>query len=202
MDRHRFNLESIARALQGPLARSSDYETDAAARPQAEVSLRAASVLVPLVERGAGLSVVLTRRAARLAHHPGQVAFPGGKQDARDADALAAALREAEEEIGLPPALVQVLGAFDPHETVTAFLVTPFVGLVTGPFEPRLDRAEVDEVFEAPLTFVLDPANLQVHRRRWNGRWRQYYAIPYGPHYIWGATARILKTLADRLGDR
>ncbi|MBA3325663.1 MAG: CoA pyrophosphatase [Rhodobacteraceae bacterium] len=202
MDRHRLNLESIARALHGPLAQSSDYDFDAAARPAAEVRLRPASVLVPLVERGAGLSVVLTRRAARLAHHPGQVAFPGGKQDPRDADALAAALREAEEEIGLPPALVQVLGAFDPHETVTQFLVTPFVGLVTGPFEPRPDRAEVDEVFEAPLAFVLDPANMQVHRRRWGGHWRQYYAIPYGPHYIWGATARILKTLADRLGER
>ena len=201
MDRHRFNLDGIARALSRPPAGSSDYDLDPAARPRTAPRLRPASVLAPLVERGSGLSVLLTRRAARLAQHPGQVAFPGGKQDPADADALAAALREAEEEIGLPPTSVQVLGAFDPHETVTHFLVTPFVGLVTGPFTPRLDRSEVDELFEVPLAFALDPANLQVHRRRWGGQWRQYYAIPYGPHYIWGATARILKTLADRLGD-
>jgi 8-oxo-dGTP pyrophosphatase MutT (NUDIX family) len=142
--------------------------------------LRPASVLAPLVERSGALHVVLTRRAARLAHHPGQVAFPGGKQDVRDADACAAALREAEEEIGLPRGRVRVLGAFDPHETVTGFLVTPFVGLVEGPFEPRPDRAEVEEVFEVPLGFLLDPANLQTHRRRWNGRWRSYHAFPTG----------------------
>lgn len=200
MDRHRFNIDSIARALDRPAAASSDYDLDPTARPAGLPRLRAASVLAPLVERGSGLNVVLTRRATRLAHHPGQVAFPGGKQEPGDADAEAAALREAEEEIGLPRGAVQVLGAFDPHETVTHFLVTPFVGLVTAPFTPRLDRSEVDEVFEVPLAFVLDPANLQVHRRMWNGRWRQYYAIPYGPHYIWGATARILKALADRLG--
>ncbi len=201
MDLHRFNPDRIARALVRPAAGSSDYDFDPGARPRTAPRLRPASVLVPLVERGAGLNVVLTRRAARLAHHPGQVAFPGGKQDDGDADAAAAALREAEEEIGLPPASVRLLGALDPHETVTHFLVTPFVGLVTRPFQPRPDRAEVDEVFEVPLGFLLDPANLQVHRRRWNGQWRRYYAIPYGPHYVWGATARILKALADRLGD-
>jgi 8-oxo-dGTP pyrophosphatase MutT (NUDIX family) len=200
MDQHRFNLERIARALAaGPAAPSSDDDLEPAARPVPQRPLRPASVLVPLVERGAGLGVVLTRRAARLAHHPGQVAFPGGKQDPGDADALACALREAEEEIGLPRSAVRVLGALDPHATVTSFLVTPFVGLVAAPFAPRPDRAEVDEVFEIPLGFALDPANLQIHRRRWAGQWRQYYAIPYGPHYVWGATARILKALGDRL---
>jgi 8-oxo-dGTP pyrophosphatase MutT (NUDIX family) len=199
MDAHRFNAERIARALAAPAFGSSDYDLDPAARPAVGAPLRPASVLAPLVERGGGLAVVLTRRAARLAHHPGQVAFPGGKQDPADADALACALREADEEIGLPPAAVRVLGALEPHETVTGFRVTPFVGLVTAPFEPRPDRAEVDEIFEVPLAFALDPANLQVHSRRWNGRWRQYYAIPYGPHYVWGATARMLKALGDRL---
>ncbi len=200
MDRPGYTVERIARALEAPPRRSSDFDLDPGARPAAAGPLRPASVLAPLVERDGALHVVLTRRAARLTHHPGQVAFPGGKQDGRDAVARAAALREAEEEIGLPPDRVRVLGAFDPHETVTGFLVTPFVGLVDGPFEPRPDRAEVEEVFEAPLGFLLDPTNLQTHRRRWNGRWRTYHAIPYGPHYIWGATARILKALADRAG--
>ncbi len=201
MDQQRLNLDRIVRALATTAAGSSDYDLDPPARPAPApaTALRPASVLAPLVRRGGGFSVVLTRRAARLAHHPGQVAFPGGKQEPADSDARGAALREAEEEIGLPRDAVRILGALEPHETVTRFLVTPFVGLVSGPFAPLLDRAEVDEVFEVPLAFLLDPVNLQVHRRRWNGAWRQYYAIPYGPHYIWGATARILKALADRL---
>lgn len=199
MKHQRINADHVALALRAPATGSSDYDLNPRARPPAARPLRAASVLVPLVERSGAMQVVLTRRAARLAHHPGQVAFPGGKQEAGDADALAAALREAHEEIGLPPGQVRVLGAFDPHETVTSFLVTPFVGLVRGRFEPIPDRGEVDEVFEAPLDFVLDPTNLQVHRVRWGSAWRHYYAIPYGPHYIWGATARILKTLSDRL---
>ncbi|MBP7243588.1 MAG: CoA pyrophosphatase [Amaricoccus sp.] len=199
MDRSLLDAESIAMALRAPEGRSSDYDLDPEMRPPGVTGLRPASVLIPLLERGPQLAVVLTRRAARLAHHPGQVAFPGGKQDPGDADAMAAALREAEEEIGLPPSSVRVLGALPPHETVTSFRVTPFVGLVAGPFTPRIERGEVDEIFEAPLGFLLDPANLQVHGRRWHGRWRQYYAIPYGPHYIWGATARMLKSLSDGL---
>ena len=198
MDRPCLNTSEIARALAAPALASSDYDLNPGvsrvARP-----LRPASVLVPLVERGPGLNLILTRRAARLTHHPGQVAFPGGKQDPTDVSALAAALREAEEEIGLDPAGVQVLGALDLHETVTFFNVAPFVGLVPPGFRPVSDPGEVAEVFEVPLDFVLDPANLQVHRRRWQGQWRAYYAIPYGPHYIWGATARMLKALADRL---
>lgn len=199
MDQARVNPGMIARALERGRAASSDYDLNPQWRPDPAPRLRAASVLAPLVERGGRLNLVLTRRAARLAHHPGQVAFPGGKQDPTDADARACALREAEEEIGLPPDAVEVLGALAPHETVTHFVVTPFVGLVTRPFAPRLDRAEVDEVFEAPLDFMLDPANFQIHRRRWGGQWRRYYAIPYGPHYVWGATARIIKALGDRI---
>lgn len=201
MDRLRLTPDAIARALARPAAASSDYDLNPNWRPAPAPRLRAASVLAPLAERDGRLSLLLTRRAARLAHHPGQVAFPGGKQDPGDVDALDCALREAEEEIGLPRSAVAVLGALDPHETVTNFQVTPFVGLVTAPFAPRLDRAEVDEIFEAPLDFMLDPANLQVHRRRWGGQWRRYYAIPYGPHYVWGATARMIKALADRLRD-
>jgi 8-oxo-dGTP pyrophosphatase MutT (NUDIX family) len=199
MDRHCFNLAQVERALAEAPGGTSDFELNPDWRPVAQTRLLPASVLVPLIERGAGLAVILTRRAARLKHHPGQVAFPGGRQEPGDATPADAALREAEEEIGLTPGQVRVLGTFDVHETVTSFTVTPFVGLVDPGFRPRPDPAEVEEVFEVPLGFLLDPANLQVHRRTWNGAWRRYYAIPYGPHYVWGATARMLKTLGDRM---
>ncbi len=198
MDRHCFNLSRIERALAAPPAASSDFDLTPGLRlPAGE--LRAASVLVPLVERGPELRIILTRRAARLRHHPGQIAFPGGKRDPGDATDLDAALREAHEEIGLPPDRVQVLGTFDRHHTVTRFTITPFVGLVAPGFTPVPDRSEVDEVFEVPLAFVLDPANFQTHARLWQGSERRYLVIPYGPHYIWGATARMLRSLAERM---
>ena len=199
MDLHRVNGAAIARALAAPVRVSSDFDLNPEARPRVPRRLRPASVLVPLVPRGAGLNVILTRRAVRLKHHPGQIAFPGGKQDPGDADARAAALREAREEIGLGGADVEILGPFDRHETVTDFNVTPFVGLVSPRFRPVVDRSEVEEVFEVPLAFVLDPANYQIHGRRWQGGWRRYYVVPYGPYYIWGATARILRMLGDRM---
>lgn len=195
------NLGTVERALARRAAASSDYDLNPDAVPAAPRVLRDASVLVPLVERGAGLAMILTRRATRLKHHPGQIAFPGGKRDPGDTSALATALREADEEIGLAASEVRVLGTLGPHETVTRFTVTPFVGQVRPDFLAHPDRSEVDEIFEVPLTFVLDRANMHVHRRRWGGGWRSYYAIPYGPHYIWGATARILKSLADRMHD-
>jgi 8-oxo-dGTP pyrophosphatase MutT (NUDIX family) len=201
MDRHRWNLTRIERALVAPAQESSDFELNPDLRPATPALLRPASVLVPLVERGPELRIILTRRAARLKHHPGQVAFPGGKQEPGDATPLDAALREAREEIGLMPEQVQVLGTLSRHETVTRFTVTPFVGLVDAGFEPVPDRAEVDEVFEVPLAFLMEPANYQMLGRRWQGSWRRYQAIPYGPHYIWGATARMLRSLAERMGE-
>ena len=158
--------------------------------------LRAAAVLVAVTEAG---RLILTKRASHLAHHPGQIAFPGGKVDAGDASPEAAALREAQEEIGLPPAAVQVLGRLPCHETVTGFQITPVLGVVRQAFVPQPEAGEVEEVFTVPLGHVLDPARYSVERRRWRGEWRRYYAVPYGPYYTWGATARILRGLADRV---
>ncbi len=200
MDRHDIPIERIAEALRADPGGTSDFDFNPGVRPLDDGPTRPASVLVPLIERPAGLAVILTRRAARLRHHPGQIAFPGGKQDETDATPLDAALREAREEIGLLPEQVRILGRFDTHETVTRFTVTPFVGLVAPDFIPRIDPREVEEAFDVPLAFLLDPANRQIHRRRWGNAWRRYPAIPYGPHYIWGATARMLTTLADRMG--
>lgn len=197
MDRPILNPSEIERALRSPGGGSSDFDLNPAFRPPPGRKLRPASVLVPLVERPAGLRLILTRRAALLRHHPGQVAFPGGKQDATDPSPLAAALREAREEIGLDRA--GVLGQLPAHETVTGFAVTPFVGLVAPGFVPTIDRAEVDEAFEVPLAFVLDPANYRIEGRHWQGQMRRYYVVPWGPHYIWGATARMLRTFADRM---
>ncbi len=162
--------------------------------------LRPAAVLVPLVLTGGREELILTKRAARLQYHAGQIAFPGGKQDTGDISPTDTALREAEEEIGLPRACVQVLGAMQQHETVTGFAITPIVGVVHRPFDLRPEPGEVDEVFRVPLAHVLDPAQYRIEGRRWQGRRRYYFTVPYGPYYIWGATARILRALADRVG--
>ncbi|MHA3914664.1 CoA pyrophosphatase [Halovulum sp. GXIMD14793] len=195
MDRPTLNTADIAARLARRAAPSTDFDLDGV-RPDA-AKLRPAAVLIALVERQARLHVILTRRARNLKHHPGQIAFPGGKIDACDTDATAAALREADEEIGLPPDMVHILGDMAPHETVTRFQVTPVVAEVRGDPKLQAQEAEVAEVFEIPLDVLLDPANLQVQSRRWNGVLRHYYVIPYGPYYVWGATARILKSLSD-----
>jgi len=163
---------------------------------------RPAAVLVPIIERGEGASLLLTRRSARLPEHPGQISFPGGRLASRDADPVAAALREAEEEVALPADRVAVLGRLDPYETITGYRIEPIVGWVRPPVAFRPDPAEVAEVFEVPLDFVLDPANHERHGREVDGLRREYYAIVYGDRYIWGATAHMLVNLSDVLrGD-
>lgn len=144
-------------------------------------------------------TVILTKRSARLKHHPGQIAFPGGKQDPIDATLTDAALREAQEEIGLPPEQVDVLGTLPSHQTVTGYLITPVLAMVRGPFTPIPEAGEVSEVFEVPLAHLTDPALYRIEGRHWQGRRRLYYTVPYGPYYIWGATARILRAFADRM---
>jgi len=193
------DIERIARALAGSAPASSDYDLNPGIELPEGRKLRPAAVLMPIIETRDGAQVILTKRSARLKHHPGQVAFPGGRIDDTDADAVAAALRESQEEIGLEPENVEILGQLPTHETVTSYTVTPFVGRVRAPFSPVPEAGEVAEVFSVPLPFLLDPARYRIERRRWRGVWRSYYVAPYGPYYIWGATARMLKGLADRV---
>ncbi len=165
-----------------------------------ERNLMPAAVLVPLVERPDGYTVLLTQRTAHLEHHAGQISFPGGRSEAGDASPVETALREAEEEIGLNRAhVVEIAGFLDLYETVTGFLVTPAVGFVTPPFELRLDAFEVAEAFEVPLDFILEARNHQLRTMLYHGQERQYYAIPYQQRHIWGATAAMLVGLARRI---
>ncbi|MBL9061063.1 CoA pyrophosphatase [Tabrizicola sp.] len=186
-------------ALANPAGPSSDFDLNPGIRPPSDKPLRPAAVLVPVWLRPEGAGLILTKRASHLKHHPGQIAFPGGKVDATDASAEAAALRETQEEIGLDPARVRILGSLPVHETVTGFAVTPFVGVIDSAFDPVPEVGEVDEVFTVPLRYALSPARFVIEGRQWMGVRRRYYAAPYGPYYIWGATARILRGLAERV---
>ncbi len=197
--------DTIARmrsALISPPGATSDFDLNPDTVLPEGRKLRPAGVLVPILLGGAGPRVILTKRSSALKHHPGQIAFPGGKQDEGDADVTAAALREAHEEIGLDPGNVQVLGAMPTHETVTGFRVTPVIGYVTGRFDPVPEAGEVDEVFEVPLAHVMGCGNFRIEARYWRGSLRRYYVVPFGPYYIWGATARILRGIAEVAGTR
>jgi len=164
--------------------------------------IRPAAVLVPVVKRDTGLTVLFTRRTAHLHDHAGQISFPGGRAEPADTGAAQTAMRETHEEIGLAADRVEVLGEQPQYITVTGYRVTPVVGLVTPPLDLKLDAFEVDEVFEAPLAFLLDPANHQRNHVQFDGRERYYYAIPYGQYYIWGATAGMLMNLYAFLTGR
>jgi 8-oxo-dGTP pyrophosphatase MutT (NUDIX family) len=190
---------ALRAALARPAGPSSDFDLNPGMRPATDKPLRPAAVLVAVWLRPEGASLILTKRSSHLKHHPGQIAFPGGKVDATDRSPEAAALREAREEIGLPIDQVRVLGTLPVHETVTGFAVTPFVGVIDSPFTPIAEAGEVEEVFTVPLAHALTPSRFAIERRQWMGIWRRYYAVPYGPYYIWGATARILRGLADRV---
>lgn len=191
-------ISRLLRAMERPAGESSDFDLNPGLQPPVGRTLRPAGVLVPVWLRPGGARVILTKRASHLKHHPGQIALPGGKVEPGDASVQAAALREAQEEIALPSGIVEVIGHLPTHETVTGFMVTPVLGLVRDDFDPIPEAGEVDEVFSVPLSHFLDPARYAVERRLWMGQWRHYYAAPYGPYYIWGATARILRGLADR----
>ena len=189
----------LRKALNRAARPSSDFDLNPAITLPPGRMLRPAAVLVPVWLHPEGARLILTKRSSHLKHHPGQIAFPGGKVDETDDGVIAAALREAQEEVGLPPDHVEIAGTLPPHETVTGFTVTPVLGFIREAFTPVPEAGEVDEVFTVPLSHVLTPDNFAIERRRWRGEWRRYYAVPYGPYYIWGATARILRGLADRV---
>lgn len=164
--------------------------------------LTPAAVLVPLVDRPEGLTILLTKRTDHLHDHAGQISFPGGREEEEDNGSVETALRETEEEVGLPRDRVKAVGRLDRYVTRTGFDVTPVVGLVTPPFPVTPDPFEVAEVFEVPLAFFLDRNNHQRHSREWQGQKRYYYVMPYRDYYIWGATAGMLVNLVDVLMEQ
>ena len=193
-----FELEPAAQQmwlrerLAQPAPREARNLSDGFRLPGRHGAPTPAAVLVPLINREDGLTVLFTERSRDLPDHPGQISFPGGRVEPGDADTGIAALREAEEEVGLKRERVTLLGRLEPYETVTGYRVTPVVGWVEPPFEIRADPVEVADVFEVPLAFLLEPANHQRHFRMVGNTRRDYYAIPYGDRYIWGATAAML----------
>lgn len=193
-------IERLERSFETFGVRSSsrgDHDLNPGMQPGTE--LREAAVLVPLVERNDGLTMLLTQRTDHLDHHPGQISFPGGHIEPEDGSPEAAALREAEEEVGLDRAHVRIVGRLDQYITRTGFSVTPVVGFVHPEYTVAPDEFEVAEVFEVPLAFLLDAGNHRRDSRVHKGLKREFYAMPYEEYYIWGATAGMIRNLYDVL---
>lgn len=176
-----------------------DHDADPVLKAMAAVRpIKPAAVLIPVIDRDQPM-VLLTQRTAHLPQHAGQIAFPGGKIDATDASPLAAALREAEEEVGLAGSAVEPIGYLDVYMTTLGYRIVPVVARVRPPFTLTLNPGEVEDTFEVPLSFMMEVANHQTHSREWQGMLRTYYAIPFGERYIWGVTAGIFRNLQQKI---
>jgi 8-oxo-dGTP pyrophosphatase MutT (NUDIX family) len=200
------DFESLLRQRLDPL--DAVVREDARARSDNDLNpdwpdrinaTRLAAVLAPIVKRPGGWTMIFTQRTHETPAHPGQISFPGGRVQESDGSAVETALRETEEEIGLSRSFIEPVGAWDRYDTITGFRVTPVVGLVEPGFELTLDPREVASVFEAPLDVLFDPANHEKREAQYQGRQRFYYVIPYDTHFIWGATAGMIRALYERL---
>lgn len=196
LERCRRFLAPVDEELKHPAR--TDYDLNPDWRLPADASFRRAAVLVGLMDRGEDFGVLLTLRPETMASHAGQVAFPGGRVEMGETP-LHAALREANEEVGVDPPTVRMLGQGDTYLTGSGFAIAPFVGLLPADYVPKPDAREVADVFETPLSFLMDPANHQRHEKEYAGVLRAYYAMPHNGRYIWGATAGMIKSLHDRL---
>jgi 8-oxo-dGTP pyrophosphatase MutT (NUDIX family) len=198
-----WSAERLSRALHSPFSPPAgpgwNHADILELLPNGGNALSAAAVLVGLVDRGAGEQVLLTRRNEGLRHHAGQISFPGGRIEDSDVDPVAAALREASEEIGLLPAQASVLGYLDSFTTITGFHVYPVVAQVAADFRARPDPSEVDEVFEVPLSFLLEPGNARRVELEFRGARRSVLEFRFQQHRVWGATAAMLVNLRERL---
>ena len=180
---------------------SSDFDLNPDMNLDQEFNFLEASVLIPILTFKKDLEILLTKRSNNLKNHPGQIAFPGGKKDQSDSSPIETALRETQEEVGLNPKNVEIIASLPSHKTATGFVIKPYLGLINQPFSETLRQGEVDEIFTLPYEYILNEKNFSIQTRKWNGSQRSYYVVPYGPYYIWGATARILLNLSRALSQ-
>ena len=180
---------------------SSDFDLNPDMNLDQKFNFLDASVLIPILTFKKDLEILLTKRSNNLKNHPGQIAFPGGKKDQIDSSPIETALRETQEEVGLNPKNVEIIASLPSHKTATGFVIKPYLGLINQPFSETLRQGEVDEIFTVPYEYILNEKNFSIQTRKWNGSQRSYYVVPYGPYYIWGATARILLNLSRALSQ-
>ena len=200
MESHKNNLiGSIKSNLSKYEPCSSDFDLNPDMAFNQKSNFLEASVLIPVLTFKKNLEILLTKRSINLKTHPGQIAFPGGKKEKFDSSPIETALRETEEEVGLSQHLVEIIASLPTHKTATGFIIKPYIGIISQPFEEKLRFGEVDEIFTVPFDHILNEENFSIQTRKWNGSQRQYYAVPYGPYYVWGATARILLNLSQAL---